>query len=485
VLDVTVLDKDQHNVRDLTRDDFTIVEAGQLQTIRNFESFSDHPLPPSITKTSLQGTADLQRVAPRAPVTILVLDELNSNFEDAAFARTQIRKYLSSQPDTLKQPTSLLVATDSSFEQAQDYTLDRKQLLDSLAHLKAAYPFGLMRTGGSSEGRAIRFAQTLSSLQQIAQASAGHKGRKNIIWVGRGFTGIDLRDAPDHQVQLVKGAAERTLNLLRDAHVAVYTIDPTLSTSIAAQLNATSSETDDAAFAAETHNATDPFDGTVSFNTLAPETGGRAFALNNNIDEEIATSVQEGSSFYTLAYVPSNSNEATKPYRGITVRVNRPGLTVVTRRGYFATVPALPARSARQDMRATGFDMGTAVSSKMTYTGLGVLAGPAQETGSFIVQVSTNDITWASQPDGSSSANLVLAAVALDSRNRPIAKAANEVTARVGGEINLNSIPFTTLKIRLSPPPTTVRIRIVVRDSSSGQVGTADIALGGRQIPSN
>jgi VWFA-related protein len=477
VLDVTVLDKNQQVVRDLKREDFRVYEAGEQQTIRNFEGFSLHPLPATVTKDTLHGTADLQRLIPQAPVTVLVLDELNTNFEDSAFARTSIKKYLMSQPETLTQPTIFLVATDTSFELAQDYTLDRQQLLNALAHLKPGYPFGLMRTGGSPEGRAIRFAQTLASLQQVAQATSGHAGRKNLIWVGRGFGGIDLTNSPDHQVELVKGAAERTLNLLRDSHVTLYTVDPTLSTTIAAQVDSADIGVDDTAFAAEVHNAKDPFDGTVSFNTFAPETGGRAFSLNNDLDNEIRASVQDGSAYYTMSYVPTGSSDAEKPYRQIIVRVGRPGLTVITRKGYFTATPPLPVRSPTQALKATGFDMGTAVMSNITYTGLGVLAAPGPAVGDYVVQIATNDLTWQSLPDGSSSAHVILAAVALDAKGKPVAKAGKDATAKLSSEIPLSSIPFTVLKISLNLPPGALRIRIVVHDETSGKIGTADVQV--------
>jgi hypothetical protein len=50
--------------------------------------------------------------------------------------------------------------------------------------------------------------------------------------VGRGFDSIDLTNATNVQVQMVKGAAERAINILRDSHVSVYSIDPTLSTKL-------------------------------------------------------------------------------------------------------------------------------------------------------------------------------------------------------------------------------------------------------------
>lgn len=475
-LDVTVLDKSGAPITDLKADDFTLYENGQPQRIRNFEAYNDHQLPPIALTQGITGTPDLQRIAPDAPVTILVLDEFNTAFEDTAFARIQLRKYLEHQPLRLTQPTSFLVATDAGFEQVQDYTLDRNLLLAALAKLPPAYPAEMMRTGGSPEGIAIRFAQTLASLQQIAQASEGHKGRKNVVWLGRGFDSLDLRNEPDYQVRLVKGAAERAVNLLRDAHVTVYTIDPTLSTTIASELNLQDSQTDTKAFLAETHNRQDPFSDTISFNTMAPETGGRAFALNNGLASEISSAVQEGSGYYSLTYVPSGDVDPKDPYRRITVRVDRPNVSVVTRQGYFAIVPPLPHASEKQQLRSAGFDLGTAISSHMQYTGLGVLAGAsATDPALYIVQVNTNDLTWQRQPDGAQAAHVILVAVGINTKGKPVSKNVKDVVAKLAPQFSPAEIPLTTLRIALPSQPGISRVRIAVRDQADGRLGTADV----------
>jgi VWFA-related protein len=472
VLDVSVIDKAGNPVESLGRDDFTVYEAGQPQTIRSFDPPATHKVAATLAAESVRGMADVQRLMPAAPVTLLVLDELNTEFTDMAFARSAVAKYLNAQPPTLTQPTALLVATDTSFAQVLDYTLDRAALLTALKNLKAVYPFQRMRSGNSGEGKALRFAETLSSLQQIAQASSGHKGRKNVIWVGTGFPSIDLRNAPDHQIALVKGVAERTVNLLRDDHVTVYTINPAITSSGVGELDVI----DDAA-TDEVHNRKDPFDGTVSFNTLAPETGGRAFSLGNGVDKEIAASLRDGNSFYTLSYVPSARSNAAQEYRGIVVRVNRPGLIARTRKGYFAAVPAAPPKTLKQGQQSLGFDLGTAVASKMMYTGLTVLARPGGGPGQYTLEVATGDLAWSSAPSGEASAQVIVAAVALDAKDKPVGKVVDEATARLAADRPLTSVPFVPLSVTLPLPANAVRIRFVVRDSVSGQLGTADVSL--------
>ena len=78
-LDVTVLDKKGHPVvSGLTKDDFTITEDKIPQTIFSFEAPEVH----------VMGTgAEDENPNGKAPQTILVMDLLNSSFEDFAYIR--------------------------------------------------------------------------------------------------------------------------------------------------------------------------------------------------------------------------------------------------------------------------------------------------------------------------------------------------------------------------------------------------------------
>src|ERR1700686_3218620 len=90
VLDMVVTDAKGNIVTDLKRDDFHVTELNEPQTILNFEEAGSHLLKPEI---NINSTADLDRVAPRAPVNIILLDEFNTHFEDMAFARYSLKKY--------------------------------------------------------------------------------------------------------------------------------------------------------------------------------------------------------------------------------------------------------------------------------------------------------------------------------------------------------------------------------------------------------
>ena len=95
-LDVTVLDKKGRPVvKGLTKDDFTITDNKKPQRIFSFEAPDVHVVDANTRDDGRAG---------KAPVTIFVLDLLNSSFEDFGYIRFMVRRYLAEQPAQLSSP---------------------------------------------------------------------------------------------------------------------------------------------------------------------------------------------------------------------------------------------------------------------------------------------------------------------------------------------------------------------------------------------
>jgi len=110
-LDVTVLDKKGHPVvTGLGKDDFTITEDKKPQRIFSFESPETHVMGANAGDDNPDG---------KAPVTIIVLDLLNSSFEDFAYIRDEVRRFLDTQPAQLTAPAELMVVGNDSLEMLQ------------------------------------------------------------------------------------------------------------------------------------------------------------------------------------------------------------------------------------------------------------------------------------------------------------------------------------------------------------------------------
>ena len=160
-LDVTVLDKKGRPVvKGLTKDDFTITDNKKPQRIFSFEA-------PETQVVDANATGD--NPAGKAPVTIFVLDLLNSKFEDFAYIRYMVRKYLTAQPAQMNSPAELMVLGNNSLEMVQGYTRSKADLLYALDHVPAVLPYKEMSGSFMWE----RFAQSIDALQQIALQNRG------------------------------------------------------------------------------------------------------------------------------------------------------------------------------------------------------------------------------------------------------------------------------------------------------------------------
>src|SRR5262249_858318 len=146
---------------------------------------SEHRMPAGETSI-VNSAADLKKIGD-APVTVLVLDELNSRFEDMSFSRQMMVKYLQVQPAVLKEPTVFMVEMNNSFQQIHDSTQNRDELIEAAKKHMPEYPWRMENGGKAGPGAVERMAQVMAAIQQIGQASTGTAGRKNLIWVGSGF----------------------------------------------------------------------------------------------------------------------------------------------------------------------------------------------------------------------------------------------------------------------------------------------------------
>jgi VWFA-related protein len=473
VLDVVVTDKKGNLVqRQLSKDDFMVYEDGVRQTIRSFEPPSDHAMPAAPDGGAIvHSSADLSKIG-AAPVTILVLDELNSRFEDMSFARQMMIKYLEAQPDVLRQPTVLMVATNSSFQQLRDYTQDRDALIQTIKKHVPEYPWRMMNNGNKGAGAVERMAQVLAALQQIAQASSGTPGRKNLIWVGNGFPSADLVSLPPDEGDRIEAAVRRVTSRLLAARVTMYTINPTADSSSTVEAN----DPDDLNQTG-TDAGPDPFgEGAVAFSNFAPSTGGIAYTGRNDLNNLIAEGIAKGQLYYTLSYAPTNKSDDPLKFRHIRVALTDPSLRATTRDGYFPETagdlnPVVDKTMTPAQVAANlKLDLSAALTTTIAYNGLAVKAakGPG---GLWTLHVGEQGIGWSDPAaDGAQHEEATVAAAWYDSKGKLLGHAARELTFVRGAA---NDGATFHLPVELTGNP--VRLRFVVRDALNGRMGTVDV----------
>ena len=463
ILDVVVTDKQGNVVNGLTRDDFHVTELDQPQTILNFEAAGAHAIPAA---ADINSTAELDKLAPQAPVNILLLDEFNTRFEDMAFARYSLKKILDKQPDHLNTPTMLIAVDLQHFTVLQDYTQNKAALLNALNHHFAAYPWQVHNGGWIAE----RYATAFGTLTRVAEAVVGHPGHKNMIWIGRGFPPYNFANGPIDSENRVNNAVQMCVNELRDARVTLYTVDPAgLTVSPGGGYGSA------AAF-------NDPFGGNYQFSKLAVATGGRTFYGRNDVDAEIATGIREGGSFYSLTYRPDSASVDPKKFRRIKITLSRPDLTATTREGYY--VQQGPARvNPVNPSRRLQFEVLSADASNMVYDGvpLTLIPDPANPD-AFTIKVEGSGLVWTAATDSAPRhADVVVVVSTFDKKNKELKRVSKVVSANATGDEVPPTGPLKrdlNLKFALDHDPKAVRARFVVRVSATGRIGTADAKLG-------
>ncbi len=471
VLDVVVTDKKGNLVpRELTRDDFTVLEDGQQQVIRSFEPPKDHRMPVR-GEAIVSSAADLKKIGD-APVTVLVLDELNSRFEDMSFSRQMMVKYLEAQPAVLQEPTVLMVAMNNSFQQIHDYTQNRDELIEAVKKHMPEYPWRMANSGKAGPGAVERMAQVMAALQQIAQASTGTEGRKNLIWVGNGFPSANLVGLDPRQAELIESAMKRCTARLLAARITMYIINPTASSTSMIEV-----DTPDDLNTSLDENGRDPFgSGTVSFTNFAPSTGGVAFTGRNDLNNVIAEGVAKGQDYYTLSYSPTNTSADAVKFRNIRIVMKDPNLHATTRSGYYPETaadlnPVLDKSMSSKQMAANlKLDLSAALTTTISYNGLNVTAAKSAN-GTYAIQVAAQGIGWSDPgPDGTQHTEATIAAGWYDSKGKLLGHVIREETFPRGDS---NAGSSFTLPVDL--PGGVVRVRFVVRDAFNGHMGTVDL----------
>jgi VWFA-related protein len=455
-LDVIVTDKNGKAVRNLSKDDFTIFEDGKAQSIASFT--------PSRNQEDKTRQQNESTVTGHTALAILVLDDLGTQIADQFFARSEIRKFLHAHGPVLSQPTALMTLGQKGFVVLHDYTRNETELEDALQRHPAELPLGLM-IGQGGVGSSERLTVALDALREIAAANANVSGRKNVVWIGSGFHSLSYLNLGPRERDNLLAWVKETSNLMWEGRVAMYTLDPRGS----GLVNENGGyQLINRGFLAPP----DPTAGELVFEAIAPQSGGRTHRGPNDLDSIIGASIEDGGSYYTLSYYPSNSTwDGT--FRTIRVTTRVSGLDARTRIGYFgfAEVPA------NQHLDTV---LSRAISNPVPYHALEIQAkvptlGSGTRTARFVIEVEPTHLTWFLLPNGIHRCEVTLVAASFSKKGKLISKTVKQVEGIVeAGRFAEQSRTPMTFAFTAELPSTTVRVRLVARDAGNGNIGTTD-----------
>jgi VWFA-related protein len=462
-LDGVAIDAQGNPVTDLTRNDFKVEEDGVPMKIRfTFDIPGEYTPAADVT---IDSTAELDRLAPHAPVNIVLLDEFTTRFEDMAFARYSLKKWLDAQPVKLDTPTMLIAVSLNKFTVLRDYTQNKDEILNALNNHFAVYPWHAQDVTWSEE----LYANAHLALQRVAEATAGHHGHKTMIWIGRGFPS-NRRDHFSKNPAESGSVTADTLDALRDARVTLYTIDPA-GVEVHPELS----------YYTPWYNYW-PFGGDPQFQALAMATGGRNFYNRNDVETEIGSAIRDGKSFYTLSYSPPDPDNNPGKLRHIKVTIDRPGVRFVSRTAYYPA--SRPPRVYRDGKAGTQLllEMAAAGNSNMQYDSVGftVTASP-DDANDMRIHLDGIGVSYyiPDQHEQPFYTRFIVLAMMFDQKGIELKEDGRvfKFNAPVGmAHPGKDHLPMD-IDFKLPPVAKAAKVRFVVRVEASGTMGTADLPI--------
>ena len=490
LVNVTARDGKGNLVKDLKREDFTVLEDGKAQQVVSFDlENTDAVVSNATLEAPLLATgkstkpATPEETASRAlkdhRLIILFFDLSSMQPDEIDRAVTAASRYL----DRQMAPADMVsvISLGSQLMVNQDFTSDKSALQKALDELNMGGGQGFEEgstgttegtpdTGGSftvddTEYNIFNTDRRLAALRSVADRLARVDEKKSLIYFSSGMdrTGIENQS----ELRAATNAAVR-------ANMAIYTLDIR-----GLQAMVPGGEAQNASL-----RGTSPYSGQATLNqynsnfttqetlvTLAGDTGGHAF-LDSNDFGRVFTGVQQDTSLYYLLGYHSTNAARDGRFRRITVKVNRPGLKLDFRRGYYA--PADFRHSTHEDRER---QLDEELASELPSTDLPVYLSAAYfrlAGGRFYVPVSVvvpgSQIPFARNKE-EDRATLDILGEVLTADKRPAGQVRDSVklSLKTTELVQRKNVQYDT---RFVLPAGNYHLKFVVRENQTGRLGS-------------
>lgn len=543
-VDVTVRDAQGNFVTGLAADDFEVLEDGKPQTIQTFSyielpaqartsfAFGGRPVPADVRSN---------RDVESGRVYIIVLDDLNVAPIRTAIVRRHVRDFIeqhfgprdlaavvvtSGRKDAAQEFTSdpalLLRAADNFFGQRlqsadmqriDDYV--QNQLLAGLNDTVANDSDPQQTTvvnpitrnqsfDPSNLERGQRAVGVLNTLESLSEYLEGVRGRrKALLWFSEGIDYPMAEAFSSQSGNEILRTTRDAVNAAARANVNVYALDPRgligMTTDFVENMKAGAPDVlgiDPNKPVGTPSSGTQALMGEMrltqdSLRALAEGTGGFAAVDTNSFAEAFDRITDANSRYYLLGYAPPAHPRDGRFHR-IEVRVKRPGLTAIARRGYPSASGAtreerrLEALNRWTRERRVGGENDTTTELRAALNGavqqsgltLAVQAvafkGTAkQATVAITVELEGRQLEFAPQPNGLFADSIEVSYFALNDDGRPQrgSRSALNLAIKPDTYQKLKALGVR-LNSRTQLTPGRYQLRVGARDPLTGKVGT-------------
>lgn len=491
ILDIVVTDRSGRPVRDLRADDFVVREDKKAQSIHLIATPSTEASDAAQRGVSGE-TPDRRSLAAAEPPirNMVLLDETNVRFFDLARARQRLAVFFRS-PAARGQTFALLTLQPNRFVLEKDFSNDGEALARAVERMPAVLPGTADDSQFADSTHALEnLRRSMGVIETLAHSLQGSAGHVNLFWITSGFPTLSGIDMSQNVQFMYDQLMRRASNLYLNARMTIYTIDPfgvqwidslpnyhspdatrnQPSSNLLLRGGGEGGNMGDRFAAQQNNMSSNEAIANDLLGNFDARTGGRAFENNNLVDDMMREALADGSSVYTVAYVPADRRFDGK-FRAISVEVKRPGLTARTREGYYAV-----DRNKAESTEVSRAQIESALDSPMPYRALAVrgeVHGTAPRT-VLQVDVGPGSVEWTFSGTRAHVAQTV--AVAVYSRgNKPIfSREWHVATDRSdgAGETDIEyALPFAL-------PPGAARMRVAVADREGIRMGTGDVPIG-------
>jgi len=354
-------------VRGLTANDFTILENGKPQHISTFD-FESVDQAAQLNEATINGQIRGQsgqsifnaKTGVASPqdlrdhrLIVLFFDLTSMQPEDIERSQDAARNYINHQ----MQPADIVavVSLDTDLSLDQDFTQNKQLLLNAINSYSGASAQGFAPgatsttnqvedatsfTADESEYNDLNTDRELFAIASISKSLAYINEKKSMLY----FSGGIQRDGIENQASL-----RSAINSAVRANLSIYSVDTrglqaimplgdasTGSLRGANGYNGTSLQ----------NNLDSNFNTQEVMATLSSDTGGKAFFDSNDFSPAFLRIQHDTSAYYVLGF-RSTDPRRDGSYRRLSIKINRPGLKLEYRPGYYA--PADFKHSNRED----------------------------------------------------------------------------------------------------------------------------------------
>ena len=484
-------------VRGLQQTDFTVYENGKAQKVATFD-FQSVEMATPLNEAMVSGLAAGPTANGSKAVVVAKPEDLRNHrlivmfFDLTSMQPEDLDRSVEAAQAFLRakmQPADLvaLVSLGDTLKVDQDFTADKNALIREASVYNGTEGPGFAQGAASSSNQVedttgytpdeseyndINTDRELFALRAVSKALEKITEKKSLLY----FSGGISRDGIENQASL-----RSAVNAAVRANLAIYSVDTRGLQAISPVGDAsTGSLRGSGAYngGALLNNMTANFASQEVMATLSSDTGGKAFFDSNDFAPAFAQVQRDSSAYYAIGFHSANPARDGK-YRKLTIKINRPGIKLEYRPGYYA--PADFKHSGKEDRER---ELDEELASDLPATDMAVYLDAMYfrlDENRFYVPVSLivpgSQIPFVKGGD-KDKATLDIIGEVIDEVKRPIGNARQTVKLSLDPSLQARqrNIEYTT---SFDLPPGKYHLKFVVRENQTGRMGSfeADITL--------